>query len=142
MKHFFIGLLTGSLVFGGIAFYIYNDGKAKLDSSNEKISQLEQAKTSPKTSTPATSEKDVSTLAAELRNKRLEVLSTAQGDDFDRNYVQLVNTITGESSTLAIEARKRSTIAEVRALADKIYTESTNLQSELSPLRSQFSLID
>ena len=142
MRSFIIGLVAGSLIFGGVAFYVYNDGKAKLDSSNAKARQLEQTKTIPNTNTPDTSQKDVSTLAAELRNRRLEVLSTAQGDEFDRNYVQMVNTITGEASTLAIEARKRAATPEVRALADKLYIESTNMQRELGPLRSRFSLID
>ena len=141
MKQFIAGLITGGLIFCVVALYVYYDGNIKINKEADKVAQLEQA-TKNKPAAPATSSEDISTLAAELRNGRLEVLAETKGDDFDRNYIQILNTINGEVSTLAIEAMKRAATPEVRALADKINIESTKQQGELGPLRSRFSLID
>lgn len=142
MKNFIIGLMVGSLAFGAAALYVYMDSKAKLNSATARISQLEKAKTAQNGDQSDIPTKDISTLAAELRNRRLEVLSAAKDDEFDRTYIHIVTTINTEIPMFAIEAKKRALAPEVRALTDRQSADSANLQRELDPLRRRFSLID
>lgn len=142
MKNFIIGLIVGSLAFGAVALYVYMDSKAKLNSATARIGQLEKTKTTQNGNRSDIPTKDISTLAAELRNRRLESLSAAKGDEFDRTYLQIVTTINTEIPMFAIDAKKRASAPEVRVLADRQSTDSANLQRELDPLRRRFSLID
>ena len=139
MRQLILGFVIGSLIFGAIGFYAYNTEKGKTATANTKIVQLEKAGNNNAMQGPPL--QDASTLAAVLRNKRLEDLASAKGEAFDHSYIMFLDTTYGELSMLAKEAKDRADITAVREIAEKVYADTNSKQSELIPLRSQFNLI-
>lgn len=139
MKQFIAGLIVGSLLLGGAAYFIYTDSKKNLDTINTKLSATQKPQQAK--ATADTFDYDANTLSAKLLNRQLEELAALQGKDFDRHYIMLLDTANNNLATVASEARKRASDSSVKETAEKTYTEANTNLSELIPLRSKFGLI-
>ena len=138
MKQFILGAIVSGLLFGGVAYYFYVDGKRNLDQAKAQVVDTQQ-KTNPQSG--IASDLDSNTQAAKLLTKQLEELDALKGEKFDGHYIMLLYTIQNNLFTVANDARKRVTDKSVKEMAEKTYNEADSRITELIPLRNKFGLI-
>jgi type IV secretory pathway TrbF-like protein len=137
MKIFLIGLIIGIGAVGSVSYFVYQGQKSQIATLNMQLDKSKQTSRAPN----IPDQKDVTVLAAKLRNQQLEDLSKLQGEAFDRHYIMIVDTIANNRNTLALEAKKHGSNNEVKNVAENEYVETGAQLSQLIPLRDKLGLI-
>lgn len=138
MKMFLLGLLVGVTGASAVGYYAYQASQSEIATLNKKLEETKLTKPAAVAST----EVDISAMAARLRNQQLDDLSKLEGKNFERHYVMILSTLTESRNVLADEAKGRIANSETRAVIEKELAESIERQRELHPLRVRLNLID
>ena len=129
MKGFFLGVLLGSVLVGGVSYYLYQN--------NPKVETQTVLVKSQQVATGG----DSNTLSANLVNRQIEELSVLKGEEFDTQYTMILHTVTSGIKSVADVAQKQASDPMVKSMAGRVQNESSLLVEDLTGLRSKYNLI-
>ena len=129
MKKFFLGVLLGSVLVGGVSYYLYQNNP-KIETQTVLVKSQQVA-----------TEGDSNTLSANLVNRQIEELSALKGEEFDAQYIMILHTATSGIKSVADIAQKQASDPMVKSMAGRVQNESSLLVEDLSGLRSKYNLI-